>query len=86
MRKLDEDDIELKKKIAERIKALRETTGKGPSQFASDTDKDKQSQSRWEKEGASIFTINKFCKEFNMTIFEFFNDPSFGGPKKILKK
>lgn len=77
MRKLDEDDIELKKKIAERIKALRKATGKGPSQFASDIDKDKQSQSRWERQGASIFTINKFCREFGITVFDFFNDPLF---------
>lgn len=82
MRKLDEDDIKLKRKIAERIKVLRKATGKGPSQFASDTYKDKQSQTRWEKEGASIFTINKFCNELGITIYDFFNDPLFGVKKK----
>jgi len=86
MRKLDEDDIKLKKKIAERIKALRKATGKGPSQFASEIDKDKQSQSRWEKEGASIFTINKFCNEIGITIFDFFNDPLFGVKREKAKK
>ncbi len=77
MRKLDKDDIELKIKIASRIKTLREGTGKHMSEFASDVDIDKQSQSRWEKQGASIFTINKFCKEFGIAIFDFFDDPLF---------
>ncbi|HUZ58267.1 MAG TPA: helix-turn-helix transcriptional regulator [Hanamia sp.] len=77
MRKLDNDDIDLKKKIALRIKSLRKATGKGMTEFAKDTYKDKQSQNRWEKEGASIFTINKFCKEIGITISEFFNDPIF---------
>jgi hypothetical protein len=77
MRKLDKDDIELKKKIAKRIVALRESTGKGMKEFATETDKEKQSQYRWEKQGASIFTINKICKEMNMTIYDFFNDKLF---------
>ncbi len=75
--KLDDDDIELKKIIAQRIKDLRERTGRGMSKFAQDTDKDKQSQNRWEKEGASIFTINKFCKEISISLNDFFNDPLF---------
>ncbi len=77
MRKLDKDDIELKGKIATRIKSLRESTGMLMTAFAKDTDKDKQSQSRWEKKGASILTINKFCKEIGITLSEFFNDPLF---------
>ena len=77
MRKLDEDDIALKDKIASRIKSLREATGKGMTAFAKDSYKDKQSQNRWEKEGASIFTINKFCKEIGISLSDFFNDPLF---------
>jgi hypothetical protein len=77
MRKLDDEDKELKTKIASRIKSLRAATGKGMTAFAIDNYKDKQSQSRWEKEGASIFTINKFCKEIGITLNEFFNDPLF---------
>jgi transcriptional regulator with XRE-family HTH domain len=77
MRKLDDDDLELKRRIARRIKDLRESTGKAMSKFAQDTDKDKQSQNRWEKEGASIFTINKFCKEIGISLNDFFNDPLF---------
>jgi transcriptional regulator with XRE-family HTH domain len=78
MRKLDDEDKELKTKIASRIKSLREATGMLMTEYAKDTYKDKQSQSRWEKEGASIFTINKFCKERGITLSEFFNDPLFG--------
>jgi len=77
MRKLDKDDIALKAKIASRIKSLRKATGKGMTAFAKDNYKDKQSQNRWEKEGASIFTINKFCKEIGISLSDFFNDPSF---------
>jgi len=77
MRKLDKDDMVLKAKIASRIKSLRKATGKGMTAFAKDTDKDKQSQNRWEKQGASISTINKFCKEIGISLSEFFNDPLF---------
>ena len=77
MRKLDKEDIEIKNKIALRMKILREETGKIMSEFASDTDKDKQSQYRWEKKGASILTINKFCKEIGISVFDFFNDKLF---------
>ena len=77
MRKLDSDDIDLKKKIALRIKSLRKATGKKMTEFAKDTYKDKQSQNSWEKEGASIFTINKFCKEIGIDLNEFFDDPIF---------
>jgi len=77
MRKLDDDDIELKRRIALRIKALRKDTGKKMTEFAKDNYKDKQSQSRWEKEGASIFTINKLCKELGISLSNFFDDPIF---------
>ena len=77
MRKLDEDDMRLKIKIASRIKSLRKATGMLMTEYAKDNYKDKQSQSRLEKQGASIFTINKFCKEIGITLNEFFNDPLF---------
>ncbi|MBN8860531.1 MAG: helix-turn-helix transcriptional regulator [Sphingobacteriales bacterium] len=79
MRKLDKDDIDIKDKIAIRMKALREKTGKHMSAFASETDKDKQSQYRWEKKGASILTVNKFCKEIGISVYDFFNAPIFKG-------
>jgi transcriptional regulator with XRE-family HTH domain len=77
MRKLDDDDKELKIKIASRIKSLRKATGLLMTEYAKDNYKDKQSQSRLEKQGASIFTINKFCKEIGITLSEFFNDAIF---------
>jgi hypothetical protein len=77
MRKLDKDDISIKNKIATRMKTLREKTGKPMATFASESDKDKQSQYRWEKKGASILTVNKFCKEVGISVYDFFNDPIF---------
>jgi len=78
MAKLDKIDSDLKVKIAQRIKALREESGKTQSIFAKNNLKDRQTLSRWETgRGASIYTINKLCKEFNITISEFFDDPLF---------
>lgn len=78
MKALDKVDNDLKSKIGKRIKQLREEkTGLSSAAFAKKIDKDKQSQSRWEKEGASIFIINKFCKEINITLMDFFNADIF---------
>jgi len=77
---LDKIDLELKAKIAERIKNLREETGKKQSMFATQHDKDRQTLNRWETgRGATIYTINKLCIEFGITLQEFFDDPIFGG-------
>jgi len=78
MPKLDNNDILLKGKIAKRIKSLRENSGKNQSTFASDSEKDRQTLSRWETgRGATIYTINKFCKEIGISLSKFFDDPIF---------
>ncbi len=78
MPKLDDIDLALKEKIARRIKGLRERSGKNQSTFASDAEKDRQTLSRWETgRGATIYTINKFCKEIGISLSKFFDDPIF---------
>ncbi len=76
--KLDKTDIALKENIAARIKELREATGVRLSKFASDNDIEKQVQSRIEGgRGATIYTVNKFCKSVGISLSEFFDDPKF---------
>lgn len=78
MAKLDNIDKVLKTKIALRIKELREGTGKKQSKFASDTEKDRQTVQRWEGgRGISIYSIDKFCKEIGIELWEFFKSPLF---------
>ncbi len=78
MAKLDSIDLDLKARIAKRIKNLRESTGENQSQFASAYDKDRQTLNRWETgRGATIYTINKFCAELKISLSDFFDDPLF---------
>lgn len=77
MGKMDEIDLALKAKIAQRIKTLREGTGMTSSEFAKNSYKDKQSQHRLENEGASIYSINKFCLEIGISLKKFWDDPLF---------
>lgn len=80
---LDKIDQELRKKIAFRIKELREKTGKKQKQFADDYDTDKQTWNRYEKgRGASIYTVNKFCKAIGISLSDFFDSPLFKDSKK----
>jgi transcriptional regulator with XRE-family HTH domain len=77
-RELDNTDIKLRKQIALRLKELREFSGKNQTQFAYNYGKDKQTQNRLEKgRGATIYSINKFCKAIGITLSEFFNSPLF---------
>ncbi|MGN6495638.1 MAG: helix-turn-helix transcriptional regulator [Agriterribacter sp.] len=78
MAKLDKTDLILKKKIAERIRQLREEKEGKQSAFAKQTLRDRQTISRWETgRGASIYTINKLCKEFNLSLKDFFDSETF---------
>ncbi|WP_207632898.1 helix-turn-helix domain-containing protein [Foetidibacter luteolus] len=75
---MDDIDIDLKRKIAQRMKDLRISTGKKMSEFAKDSEKDRQSLHRWEKgRGATVYTINKFCREIGITMKDFWNDSLF---------
>jgi transcriptional regulator with XRE-family HTH domain len=77
-RELDKIDQELKKRIALRFKELRKESGKNQTEFAYDYNKDKQSQNRLEGgRGATIYSINKFCKALGITLSHFFDSPLF---------
>lgn len=84
--KLDNVDHELKQAIAARFKEIRiSMTKKTQKDFALDAGRDKQSYSKNERgEGASIYTINKFCIECGISIKEFFDSELFriAKPKK----
>jgi len=78
MAQLDKIDLILKKKIAERIRKLRQEKGGNQSALAKQTFRDRQTISRWETgRGVSIYTINKLCKEFKISLAEFFDDEVF---------
>lgn len=80
---LDKVDAELRKKIALRIKELRESSGKNQTQFAYELGVDKQSLYRLEKgRGATIYTINRFCKTLGITLGQFFDSSIFKDSRK----
>ena len=75
---LDKIDIELRDKIAERIKELRESSGKTQTEFALELGIDKQTLHRLETgRGATIYSINKFCKVKGISLGEFFSSALF---------
>jgi transcriptional regulator with XRE-family HTH domain len=75
---LDNIDIELRDKVAERIKELRESSGKSQTEFALELGVDKQTLHRLESgRGATIYSINKFCKASGISLSEFFDSPIF---------
>lgn len=80
---LDNIDAELKSKISLRIKELRESSGKSQTEFAYELGVDKQTMYRLEKgRGATIYTINKFCKTRGISLGQFFDSPLFKEVKK----
>lgn len=84
--KLDNTDIKLKRAIALRFKEIRESTGLTQQNFAHGSGRDKQSYNKNEKgKGATIYTINKFCLENEISLSEFFNSELFSMPKSKKK-
>ncbi|CAM3054962.1 XRE family transcriptional regulator [Chryseobacterium flavum] len=81
MSKLNNEDIELRNKITQRLINLRESTGLSQSEFAKLHDLDRQQVNRWEsfesERGVTIYTIKRFCTLLKITLQEFFNDPLF---------
>ncbi|HAY3499782.1 helix-turn-helix transcriptional regulator [Elizabethkingia anophelis] len=77
MAKLNEEDILLKNKIADRIKFLRANTGLTQSEFAKKYEIDRQILNRWEsknnKRGLTIYTIAKFCDLLEISLKDFFD-------------
>lgn len=75
---LSKGDLYLKKQITERLKELRETTGKNQVDFAYDLGLDKQALNRIEKgNGGNIYTILKYCKYFKISLKDFFDSDLF---------
>lgn len=74
---LNDEDILLKNKIADRIKFLRVNTGLSQSEFAKKYEIDRQILNRWEsksnKRGLTIYTIGKFCSLLGISLKEFFD-------------
>jgi len=74
---LDQEDIILKNKIAERVRFLREKTGLSQSDFAKLHDIDRQLINRWEskhnKRGITIYTIMRFCNMLKISLKDFFD-------------
>ncbi|MCQ9638114.1 helix-turn-helix domain-containing protein [Chryseobacterium sp. WG14] len=81
MSKLNNEDIELRNKITQRLIDLRESTGLSQSDFAKLHDIDRQQVNRWEsfesERGVTIYTINRFCTLLKITLQDFFKDPLF---------
>jgi transcriptional regulator with XRE-family HTH domain len=76
--KLDKTDLKLRRAIAERFKEIREASGSKQKDFACSYGRDKQSYNKNETgKGATIYTINKFCIENEITLTEFFNSELF---------
>lgn len=74
---LNEEDILLKNKIADRIKFLRANTDLSQSEFAKKFEIDRQIVNRWEsknnKRGLTIYTIAKFCDLVGISLKDFFD-------------
>ena len=80
--KLDNTDLKLKRAIAQRFKEIREASGETQQSFAHGSGRDKQSYNKNEKgKGATIYTINKFCLENDISLNEFFDSDLFAIPK-----
>lgn len=81
MAKLRDEDIELRTRIAKRLKYLRENSGDIQAKFATENEMDRQLLSSWENtnnnRGMSIYSINRICKIIGITLHEFFDDPLF---------
>lgn len=77
MGSLNEEDILLKNKIADRIKLLRVNSGLSQSEFAKKFEIDRQIVNRWEsknnRRGLTIYTIAKFCDLVEISLKDFFD-------------
>lgn len=76
--KLDKVDIKFKLAVSKRLKEVRKETGKTQEAFAHGSGRDKQAYNKNETgKGTSIYTLNKFCIENEITLLYFFDSPLF---------
>ena len=81
MAKLREEDEILKQKIKLRLVQLREMQGDSKSSISKNIDVDRQNFQPWENfksnRGINIYSLNRICKAFGITLKEFFDDDLF---------
>jgi len=85
--KLDKTDLALRSKIALRFRELRQSFNKTQEQLANESGRDKQAYNKNETgKGATIYTVNKFCLENDLTLSYFFDSEIFDSSKKSKSK
>ena len=81
MAKLREEDEILKKKIKLRLIQLREDLGDSKSDISKSIEVDRQNFQPWENlksdRGITIYSLNRICKAFGISLKEFFDDDLF---------
>lgn len=81
MGKLRPEDILLREQIKKRITELRESIGQNKSGLSDKIEVDRQNFQPWEKlnisRGPSIYSINRICKAYNISIKDFFDSAIF---------
>lgn len=81
MAKLREEDEILKKNIKLRLIQLREGLGDSKSDISKDIEVDRQNFQPWENlksdRGITIYSLNRICKAFGISLKEFFDDDLF---------
>ena len=81
MGKLRDEDIILRDQIKLRLKELREEVSQNKSDLSKNIDIDRQNVQPWEKldigRGMSIYSINRVCKAFKISLNEFFDSDLF---------
>lgn len=81
MGNLRPEDIILRDQIKLRLKELREEASQNKSNLSKDVEIDRQNFQAWEKlnieRGMSIYSINRVCKAFKITLKDFFDSDIF---------
>lgn len=76
--KLDDIDLKLRDAIGKRLKEIRNKVGKTQETLAHESGRDKQSYNKNETgKGTTIYIVNKFCIENNISLKYFFDSPLF---------
>lgn len=76
--RLNKDDLKLKQKIIDRLREVRERTGKNQTDFAYELNVDRQVVSRIESGGGtSIYMVQRYCRAAGISLKEFFDSPLF---------
>jgi DNA-binding XRE family transcriptional regulator len=81
MAKLREEDEILKKRIKLRLNRLREELGESKSDVSKNIEVDRQNFQPWENlrsdRGITIYSLNRICRAFGITLKDFFDDQLF---------